>query len=225
LGRYTIAWYIGIAEAVFTSCIVLAVLFQHVSRLYRRLLDIASIDALTGLDNRRTLDSDIAAVAGSRRKTQGAALLLIDLDNFKQYNDRYGNVAGDDALRTVAAVLRSSIYRTSDAVARYGGEKFAVLLRDTELEGARAVAERVRRNVETTVLRIGARSSNITASIGVAYVKNTASYSSAGLLAAADRALYNAKDEGRNCVYVDGGPADDERRSASSPSAAHRVHL
>ncbi len=217
VGRYSFAWYVGKFEALAAASFVLTMLLYQVSNLYRRLYDAASTDSLTGLGNRRSLDVQLDAFLGNRRaKTRGSALLLLDLDNFKQYNDRYGHVAGDNALREVGRVLQSSVYRPGDVVARYGGEEFAVLLCDTEIDGARAVAERIRQNVEKSVIRIGAETTRITTSIGIAYVPNASILSAESLLTAADFALYKAKDEGRNRIHLDDPKADRTLRFAGS---------
>jgi diguanylate cyclase (GGDEF)-like protein len=203
-GRYTASWYVAKVDSLAAASVVLFVLLYQVGSLYRRLVDMAAIDALTGLGNRRSLDIDLQTFVGDRRqRTQGSAMLLIDLDNFKAYNELHGHLAGDTALQTLAGVMRGSVFRSEDAVARYGGEEFTVLLHDTGIEGARAVAERIRQNVEATVLKIGAKATHVTVSIGVAYVSTRSNFSAESLLQAADHALYMAKANGRNRIYVE----------------------
>lgn len=107
----------------------------------------ARVDGLTGLANRRELDAVLERECRSRREVR-LALLMIDIDHFKPYNDRFGHQRGDECLRRVAEVLRSAAHRPTDLVARYGGEEFVCILPDTSLDGAAALAERVRAEVE-----------------------------------------------------------------------------
>jgi diguanylate cyclase (GGDEF)-like protein len=208
-GAYSLTWYVGKLGELGAASAVLIMLLYEISSLYRRLFTIAGLDALTGLSNRRSLDVDLQRFGGKlHRRKHGAALLLLDLDHFKRYNDEFGHVAGDAALQKVASVLRASVFRPGDGVARYGGEEFVVLLGDTELEGATSVAERIRRNVEAAILRVGNHRTHVTVSIGIAHMSTPASFSATNLLEIADRALYVAKANGRNCVSV--GAPDSE---------------
>ena len=155
-------------------------------------------DELTGLYNRRFFEQELRREAErSRRFGRALALVMIDVDHFKGYNDRYGHRAGDDALRGIAACLVGAAPRRVDAVTRYGGEEFAVLLAETETEGARFVAERIREVV--------AESSEflcpLTVSAGVAALRGE-STEAESLVRRADAALYRAKREGRNRVCV-----------------------
>ena len=164
----------------------------------------ARVDGLTGLANRREFDAVLERECGSRREVN-LALLMIDIDHFKPYNDRFGHQRGDDCLRQVAEVLRAAAHRPTDLVARYGGEEFACILPDTTLEGARAVAERVRRKVES--LQLGHPDNvkdAVTVSIGVSAVDGGRSVAPEDLLGEADRQLYRAKREGRNRVCAAG---------------------
>ena len=123
-------------------------------------------DSLTGLENRRAFDKELArSLSGARRHNASLALLLIDVDHFKAYNDTFGHLAGDEALRQVAQLLVEQA-RCGDRVARYGGEEFAVILPGTTLEGAHALSERYRRKVESATWQRRA----VTVSIGVAVV-------------------------------------------------------
>ncbi|WP_026289318.1 diguanylate cyclase [Thioalkalivibrio sp. ALMg11] len=164
----------------------------------------ARVDGLTGLANRREFDAVLERECGSRREVN-LALLMIDIDQFKPYNDRFGHQRGDDCLRQVAQVLRAAANRPTDLVARYGGEEFACILPDTTLEGARAVAERVRRKVES--LQLGHPDNvtdAVTVSVGVSAVDGGRSVAPEDLLGEADRQLYRAKREGRNRVCAAG---------------------
>jgi diguanylate cyclase (GGDEF)-like protein len=173
----------------------------------------AATDGLTGLGSRRRFDEELhAAVSFARRHDQPLSLVLLDVDRFKAYNDAFGHLAGDDVLRTLAALLRSHT-RAHDLAARYGGEEFALILPATDAEGARAVAERLRQAIASTPWP----HRTMTASFGIATTAATAvAPEPDGLIAAADRALYEAKARGRDCVvhHRDLAPA-----SATPPRA------
>lgn len=201
-GRYTPSWYVGKLETLTTASVVLMMLLFEISTLYRRLFDVASIDPLTGLQNRRSLDSEMRGLMSELPTMQdGVAVLMLDLDKFKSFNDVYGHALGDDVLRTVSDVLRATASRPTDVIARYGGEEFVVLLPSTTLSGAERVAERIRLAVESTpiVLPDGTFKS-ITTSIGVAHARPMDATSADLLFSGADRALYSAKGSGRNCI-------------------------
>jgi diguanylate cyclase (GGDEF)-like protein len=162
--------------------------------------ELASADAITGLANRRRFDVFIRQEwQRSSRSHLPLSLLLIDIDHFKKFNDRYGHPAGDDCIRRVADVLRHTANRVTDLCCRYGGEEFAVVLVDTDAAGALAVAERIRENVER--LRIphaDSASGTVTVSVGVA-TRTTNEFASVNeLISACDDALYRVKEDGRN---------------------------
>jgi diguanylate cyclase (GGDEF)-like protein len=164
---------------------------------------LAFIDGLTGLHNRRALDQRLLVeVRHAARQHKALALLMIDVDFFKRFNDQYGHLAGDDALRQVAASLRDGMLRPVDLAARYGGEEFCCLLPDTQLDGALAVAERLRAGVQA--LGIAHAQSDaaavLTVSIGVVALAGRPAIEPEALLSAADAALYEAKRSGRNRV-------------------------
>ena len=155
-------------------------------------------DELTGLFNRRFFEQELRREADrARRFGRSVALVMIDVDHFKSYNDRFGHRAGDDALRGVAACLVGAAARRVDAVTRYGGEEFAVLLSETDAEGARFVAERIREVVAEHQEFL----CPLTVSAGVAALAGEEADSEA-LVVRADAALYSAKREGRNRVSV-----------------------
>ena len=127
-------------------------------------------------------------------------MLLVDLDDFKALNDRLGHASGDELLMRVAAIMAATV-RESDLLARYGGEEFVVLATDTDLEGAVALAEKIRMAVEQTphIVDDSLRPVRITVSVGVAQYKGNRRL----FFESTDRALYRAKDQGKNCVIAD----------------------
>ncbi|MCA1771340.1 MAG: diguanylate cyclase [Halomonas sp.] len=163
----------------------------------------AQIDALTGLWNRGYLNDRLAVeMSVLERKGLPVAVAMIDIDHFKPINDTYGHPFGDAVIQRIAGVLGNTS-RDSDVVCRYGGEEFAIILRDTPSAGAMLVAERMRKAVETLQLTSGQTPVPLTVSIGIAgsdRVDDTATDSGKHLLEAADRALYRAKKAGRNRV-------------------------
>lgn len=167
---------------------------------YRDALATAMIDPLTGLNNRGAmaiaLNREIER--SKRHDDQDLSILMIDVDDFKPVNDRYGHLAGDDILRHVAQVLQRSI-RGSDACFRFGGEEFVILLTNTNLPNSRAVAERIRMEVEEEV-RLPDRDRPVTISIGLAHYNNESDWPQ--LIERADKALYSAKHQGKNRVVA-----------------------
>lgn len=155
-------------------------------------------DVLTGLPNRRAFDARLAdEYARARRTGHPLALLALDVDHFKRYNDHYGHPAGDAALQAVAAVLRQSMRRPADFSARIGGEEFAVLLPETDALGAQAIADQIVENFRQRALAHAASpvAPYMTASMGIAIAGDE---TQDALWNRADRALYQAKNEGRN---------------------------
>jgi diguanylate cyclase (GGDEF)-like protein len=160
----------------------------------------AVTDELTGLFNHRRFQEVMSAeVERARRYDQEMGLIMLDIDNFKQVNDTYGHVQGDMVLREVARVLRQSA-RDVDEPARYGGEEMAVALPQTDLDGAYRFAERVRQRIAALELPLlnGDGSLQVTASFGAASLATAEPADKAGLVAAADAALYEAKRSGKN---------------------------
>ena len=165
------------------------------------LQEMAVVDSMTGLANRRRFDVFLQQEwQRSGRTHHPLSLLLIDIDHFKKFNDRYGHPEGDDCIRRVAGVIRTAAHRVTDLAARYGGEEFAVVLTETPSDGAMKVAEAIRSGVEG--LRIPHADSPtgfVTVSVGVATREAQDHYATAtDLIAACDRALYQVKQEGRN---------------------------
>lgn len=177
------------------------------------LRQLAFLDGLTGLFNRRGFDQRLhAEVERAARNGQPLALVMADVDHFKRFNDRHGHQAGDDCLRRVGAALAAGLNRSADLLARYGGEEFAAILPETDLAGAREVAQRLEQQVRAEAITHGDSpvAPVVTASLGVAALRTGAGGTRAAiddLLARADRALYRAKHAGRGRVSVepDGG--------------------
>ena len=168
-----------------------------------RLVALATTDPLTGLANRRVFDEALAREAGLvSRGGRSLSLVMFDVDRFKGFNDAFGHPAGDEVLRQVASALRACC-RATDVAARIGGEEFAILLPDTDAEGARAMAERARQTVEGGPWPLRP----VTMSAGVATLRpGCPAGSGTALFTAADQALYRAKKEGRN--RVESAPED-----------------
>lgn len=180
-------------------------------------------DELTGLANRRRLNEVLASEwARASRSGQPLALAMLDVDLFKKYNDRYGHQAGDECLKQVARALQAAAHRAGDLAARYGGEEFSLVLPNTDLDGARHVAEAARLTIEALALaHESSPFGKVTVSAGVAVYGNDCYKDVASLLGAADAALYVAKQEGRNRVQLAPPPA-----GADQPvKAPHFVHL
>jgi diguanylate cyclase (GGDEF)-like protein len=173
-------------------------LAREISRRARaegRLEELATTDALTGLRNRRKFDTEIETEWRRAIRQSGTlALLLIDADYFKQFNDAFGHQAGDQALKAIADCIQRSATRAGDCAARYGGEEFAVLLPGISATEALVVAERIRRRVSA----LPADPGSLTVSIGVASMTPLVTMNHSELVEAADKALYAAKDLGRN---------------------------
>jgi diguanylate cyclase (GGDEF)-like protein len=160
----------------------------------------ANIDALTGLPNRRYLEEMLATVGPRRRAVDRLGALMIDLDNFKRLNDRYGHATGDRVLRVVAQRIFDAV-RADDTPARYGGEEFAVVLRRANPEQAIEIAERIRTHIATIEPARMGIDEHVSVSVGVAVADGDES-DVKSLLADADSALYRAKREGRNRVVL-----------------------
>jgi diguanylate cyclase (GGDEF)-like protein len=161
-----------------------------------------SLDPLTGIYNRRWLNEMFKREIQRCQKSESPlGLVMIDVDHFKNFNDQNGHLAGDKCLKTIATVLRSNM-RPNDMVARFGGEEFSVLLPDTGEEDCIIIAERLRSAISKTVIidNKGKKLPAVTISLGIALLKQSDSIES--LLDQADKALYQAKEQGRDCVIV-----------------------
>jgi diguanylate cyclase (GGDEF)-like protein len=179
---------------------LLAFVLRDKLRAQAALMRLAATDPLTGLGNRRVLDTRLDEEwRRARRSGLPLSVLFIDIDHFKQFNDTYGHASGDETLTTVAECIAASVRRSVDVVARFGGEEFAVLLPQTSAEGALVVAEKIHRKVQARrVVQDQGERVTVTVSIGCATCVPAAGESALDLLAAADRQLYAAKAAGRN---------------------------
>jgi diguanylate cyclase (GGDEF)-like protein len=168
------------------------------------LVEMALRDGLTGVPNRRAFEEALEREwRVATRNGSAVSLLLVDVDLFKQYNDRYGHPAGDTCLREVAGVLQQALRRPADLLARYGGEEFALILPNTPGQGAHRVAARLCKRVSELQLRHEDSPANcVTISVGVASVVPAEGTHPDALISAADGALYNAKRKGRNRVEL-----------------------
>ncbi|MEO7030919.1 MAG: diguanylate cyclase [Herbaspirillum sp.] len=203
-------WRVG-AFAVFLSAALLgaawllAIEFKYRIRIEAELLEQSRTDSLTGLRNRRTLDQALETEwRRAVRTKQALALLFIDIDHFKAYNDRYGHQAGDDALAAVARALNQVSQRPGDVMARFGGEEFVALLPDTDLNGASEIARKIHAAIQAlNIPHQASQHAQVTVSIGVAChqiddAKANQRITTDTLLKAADQAMYTAKAAGRN---------------------------
>ncbi len=176
---------------------------RELTRAHERLQALSRIDGLTGLYNRRHFQEYLHQVWERAQYDEShLSILLVDMDHFKKYNDRYGHLAGDECLRQVAQVLQAHLRRPEELVARYGGEEFMAVLPHTDAQYAQGVAERIRHAVEMLSMRHESSSTAlvVTVSIGVASCKADVLLKDTAILSAVDNALYQAKREGRNRI-------------------------
>jgi diguanylate cyclase (GGDEF)-like protein len=169
------------------------------AKLFRELQKRSRTDGLTGLTRRGPFEERLAEeIARAKSFRTTFSILMIDIDHFKRMNDTYGHQVGDEVLRTVAQLLKEGLYET-DMVARYGGEEFVCLMPRSQAAGLKQKAEQIRARVEGHAFVIGLESVTVTISIGIAHFPADGGTPET-IMAAADRALYAAKDAGRNRV-------------------------
>jgi diguanylate cyclase (GGDEF)-like protein len=172
----------------------------------RKLATLSITDGLTGLANRRRFDEVLGAeCARAARAGQALAVIMLDVDHFKKFNDHYGHQAGDACLIRVAHALATSTRRASDLTARYGGEEFSIVLPDTGAAEARRIGEALRGAIEALAIpHAGAAAGQVTISVGIAIQPGQGAGDPDALMRVADAALYRAKDAGRNRVELGG---------------------
>ena len=166
---------------------------------------LVNIDGLTQIANRRRFDQHLQQEWNRLlREQQFLSLILFDVDEFKRYNDCYGHQEGDDCLRQLAQVAKRIVQRPADLVARYGGEEFGVILPNTDIEGGRAIAEKIRLSIQALNIRHACSrvAPVVTVSLGVTSQIPTSNQTIDALMTQADQALYHAKRRGRNCTVV-----------------------
>ncbi|QKQ26710.1 diguanylate cyclase [Candidatus Reidiella endopervernicosa] len=175
---------------------------QELERMNEELKKLSLTDALTSVPNRRYFDESMEReFSRAQRDQHEISVIMIDIDNFKKYNDSYGHLEGDSCLQLVAKAMSDAVKRPTDTIARYGGEEFSILLPETPLEGAKEVAEVVRAAVEALGIEHKENPPGVvTVSLGVATVipDNENINKPVSFVNLADKALYNAKETGRN---------------------------
>ena len=190
--------YVNLLIAVFATALVAIILSAAVNHFHVELDKFATTDGLTGLTNRRAFDLLFRQeVRRGRRADKPLSLVLFDIDYFKQVNDKYGHLAGDEVIKSVAAMLNARC-RASDIACRWGGEELLLLLQDCGLEKATMIADGIRQEIGRTPITTAAGPVTVTISVGVAEM--AAGDTEDSVLARADRALYSAKRAGRNRV-------------------------
>lgn len=168
-------------------------------KLYREIEQIAITDSLTGLHTRRhVLERFYEEIKRSKMRAIKMSFLMVDVDFFKNFNDQYGHLTGDQILRSIGTLIRENI-REIDIAGRYGGEEFCVILPDTDSQGARYAAERIRQGAESASIKAYDTTVKITVSIGIATFPQDG-FKAKEIIDKADSALYRAKDEGRNRI-------------------------
>lgn len=188
------------ARLLSNFCDLGTVALEHVA-LYHQTIELATTDGLTGLHVQRYYKDRVRdEIFRALEHKLSLCVMMIDVDHFKSYNDRYGHLTGDKVLKLVAQILKESV-RVVDLVSRYGGEEFSVLLVKTPMDGAFTVAERIRQKVEEQGIDVGGEKTHVTVSIGVAEL-NSNFRDSESFIDFADHALYQAKSEGRNRVCM-----------------------
>ena len=192
-------------RVVATAATLLGISLRNAD-LFQEVRDNSVRDGMTGCFNRtHTMEIIDTELRRARRSRLPVSLIMFDVDRFKEINDRYGHQCGDAVLIAVGACMRD-VLRGSDVKCRYGGDEFMVLLPDTPIEGARRVADTLRRELSERPIRWKDETLAITASFG-ATVAKPSEVDTPTFITRADMALYRAKDQGRNCVCLSGEPA------------------
>jgi two-component system, chemotaxis family, response regulator WspR len=198
--RYHSRWFITLQQRN-EAFRALRVSQRKLTEINLQLQQIASLDGLTGIPNRRCFDERLEEEwKRAIREQAWLTLVMLDIDHFKQYNDLYGHLAGDECLKSVASAIAGNMLRPADTAARYGGEEFILVLPGTNLEGGEFVAEKVRSAIEELCIphEASATGKFITISLGLATTVPGRGSDALELLAETDAALYAAKEAGRN---------------------------
>jgi len=197
---------------------------QEIEQLQQNLALVRSeslTDPLTTLSNRKSFDSSLAkAILSAREKNEPLSLMMADVDHFKQFNDKFGHLTGDQVLRLVAGAMKQNV-KGQDIAARYGGEEFVIALPVTTLRSAATVADQIRRAVMAKELMkrsSGERLGRVTISAGIAILR--AGDTAQSLMERADNCLYAAKRRGRNCVICEGDPETEAPADADTARVA-----
>lgn len=181
----------------------LEIALRELNKANAKLTEQTTVDSLTGVKNRNAFDKRLLAeIKMSRRQQSFLSILMVDIDHFKSINDSFGHLAGDHALRLIANALTINLKRPMDLVSRFGGEEFAIILPNTDKEGAITVAEQLRQSVSQLNILWDNRLIKLTISIGISSQIIEKNIDRSALLDQADKALYHAKNEGRNQVQM-----------------------
>lgn len=202
-------------------------LYKEIKTSNKKFKELATIDGLTGVSNRRKFDECLQQEwRRSLRQQIPISLILSDVDCFKSYNDTYGHQAGDSCLRAIAKAMKDSVRRPGDLVARYGGEEFAILLPNTETNGAISIAQQIRQNIADLKIEHSKSivSNNVTVSLGIVTLIPQQNRSAQNFIVSADLALYRAKKTGRN-RYVIYTPELDDTQSDTKISPYKRDNV
>ncbi|WP_415889675.1 diguanylate cyclase [Neptuniibacter sp. SY11_33] len=180
-------------------------ILMHLKQSQDQLARSARVDGLTQVNNRREFERNIETEwRRAQRSKRNLSLIMLDIDHFKLFNDGYGHLAGDGCLRTIAQTIKASIQRAQDMVCRYGGEEFAVILPETDIDGAQLIAERIRSAIAELKIehKFSSTGDTATVSAGVASINPSKGGSPHELIELADQALYQSKQNGRNRVTL-----------------------
>ncbi|MBT0586040.1 sensor domain-containing diguanylate cyclase [Alteromonas oceanisediminis] len=189
----------------------LEIALRELSEVNQELEKLSALDQLTGLPNRRQFDKRLLAESRrSRREQTELAIAMIDIDHFKRVNDQYGHIGGDRCLQVISEALSSALKRPLDEVFRYGGEEFSFILPNTDLDGALALLEEIRINVETITIESDEHRFTVTLSAGVTAGIPSFEGAEVDMIKFADELLYRAKEQGRNRVICAPMPAEKE---------------
>jgi len=192
--------YFNIIMSLLITLLITLIILFYVRGIHKKLNALASNDALTGLPNRRTFYVQLEHyLLLKTRHSQSLSMIFIDVDDFKGVNDTYGHDVGDKVLKKITEVLKSTL-RETDYIARWGGEEFAILLVETQLEDARLIAEQLRGHIEKSTLLVKQTNINVTISLGVAQANDEDNVDT--LFKRVDTTLYQAKSKGKNQVAV-----------------------